>query len=298
MHESIRVLGTLEPLRDPVFIAAFTGFTDQQGGAAATVEFLVKQWNAEPLAEIDPEGFYDFTVQRPRVRLDEARERVIDWPVNRFFRASPEGSDRDFVLFSGVEPHLRWRTFTQVVTEVLEAVGSTTSITLGAQPAQVPHTRPLPTQLSASHEEFEELFSLKAPESRYQGQTGIVGVLNLHLRSLEWRNASLWSMSPHYLTVGPNPNIAMSLIRLIDHAFHTSTPLSELEEEASAFEDQVQSVLDESSDAAAYVRQLEEQYDSNRPSLPAIPEESAELPPTEELLGDLERFLRDQRSED
>lgn len=298
MHESIRVLGTLEPLHDPVFIAAFTGFTDQQGGAAATVEFLVKQWNAEPLAEIDPEGFYDFTVQRPRVRLDEARERVIDWPVNRFFRASPRGADRDFVLFSGVEPHLRWRTFTEVVTEVLDAVGSTMSITLGAQPAQVPHTRPLPTQLSASHAEFEELFSLKAPESRYQGQTGIVGVLNLHLRSLEWRNASLWSMSPHYLTVGPNPNIAMSLIRLIDHAFHTSTPLSDLEEEAQAFEDQVQSVLDESSDAAAYVRQLEDQYDSNRPSLPAIPEESAELPPTEELLGDLERFLRDQRGED
>ena len=297
MHESIRTLGVIEPLRDPVFIAAFTGFTDQQGGAAATVEYLVKQWDAQPIAEIDPEGFYDFTVQRPRVRLDESKERAIDWPVNRFFRASPKGADRDFVLLSGVEPHLRWRTFTEVVTEILEAVGSTMSITLGAQPAQVPHTRPLPTQLSASHDEFEEIFSLKAPESRYQGQTGIVGVLNLHLRSKEWRNASLWSMSPHYLTVGPNPNIAMALTRLIDHGFSTSTPLSDLEEEARVFEEQVQTVLDESSDAAAYVSQLEEQYDSNRPSLPAIPEEGAELPPTQELLGDLEQFLRDQRDD-
>ena len=298
MHESIQALGPIEPLRDPVFIAAFTGFTDQQGGAAHAVEYLVEQWKAEPLAEIDPEGFYDFTVQRPRVRLDDRDERTIDWPVNRFFTASPEGADRDFVLFSGVEPHLRWRTFTQVVTEVLDAVGSTMSVTLGAQPAQVPHTRPLPTQLSASHEEFEEIFSLKAPESRYQGQTGIVGVLNLHLRSKQWRNASLWSMSPHYLTVGPNPNIAMALTRLIDHAFATKTPLDDLEEQARAFEEQVQSVLDESSDAAAYVSQLEEQYDNDRPSLPAFPEEGGELPSPEELLGDLEQFLRDQRGDD
>lgn len=298
MHESIRTLGTIEPMRDPVFIAAFTGFTDQQGGAAATIEHLIKQWKAEPIAEIDPEGFYDFTVQRPRVRLDESQERVIDWPVNRFFRASPEGVDRDFLLFSGVEPHLRWRTFTEVMTEVLEAVGSTMSLTLGAQPAQVPHTRPLATQLSASHEEFEEIFSLKAPESRYQGQTGIVGVLNLHLRSKDWRNASLWSMSPHYLTVGPNPNIALALTRLIDHGFSTTTPLDDLEEAARAFEEQVQTILDESSDAAAYVSQLEEQYDSDRPSLPTIPEDGTQLPTADELLGDLEEFLRDQRSAD
>ncbi len=95
MHESIQALGPIEPLRDPVFIAAFTGFTDQQGGAAHAVEYLVEQWKAEPLAEIDPEGFYDFTVQRPRVRLDDRDERTIDWPVNRFFTASPEGADRE-----------------------------------------------------------------------------------------------------------------------------------------------------------------------------------------------------------
>lgn len=298
MHEALRALSEVRPLRDPVLLAAFAGFTDAPGAAVLGVRTLAKQWNATPLAEVDPDRFYDFTVQRPRVRLEDG-ERVLDWPENRFYVASPEGAERDFVLFAGVEPHLRWRTFSAAVEDVLRSTGSTTSITLGAQPAAVPHTRPLPVTLSASHPEFETIFGIKAPASRYQGQTGIVGVLNVHLRSLGWQNASLWAMSPHYLTVGPNPNIAIQLISMIDHGFGTTTDLSELREDAEQFDQQVQQVLDESDDARAYVRQLEEQYDANRPALPPTgPREDQELPPTPELLDDLERFLRDQRKGD
>lgn len=295
MHEALRPLGEVGPLRDPVFLAAFTGFTDASGAAVQGIKALAREWDATPLVDVDPDRFYDFTVQRPRVRLEDG-ERVLDWPENRFYLARPEGADRDFILFAGVEPHLRWRTFCEAVEELLRTTGSTTSITLGAQPAAVPHTRPLPVTLSASHPEFETLFGLKAPASRYQGQTGIVGVMNVHLRSLGWRNASLWAMSPHYLTVGPNPNVAIQLLSMIDHGFHTTTSVDALREEAEQFDQQVQQVLDESDEARAYVRQLEEQYDANRPALPpsAGPADPG-LPPTPELLDDLERFLRDQR---
>jgi PAC2 family len=299
MHEALRPLDEIRKLRDPVFLAAFVGFTDATGGAAAALGYLAEQWDAKPLAEIDPEPFYDFTVQRPRVRLEDG-ERVLDWPENRFSVASPPGAGRDFVLLEGIEPHMRWKTFTAAIEELLRAVGSTTSITLGAQPAGVPHTRPVPVTLSASHSDFERLFGLEAPASRYQGQTGIVGVLNLHLRAQGWKNASLWAMAPHYLTVGPNPNIGISLLRLLDRGFGTTTPLDGLQEQITAFDEKVREVMDESAEASGYVHQLEEQFDANRPPLPAPSEPPArsELPPTEDLLSDLEQFLKRQRGED
>jgi len=294
MHEALRPLDEVRKLRDPVLLAAFAGWNDNGGSATAALYYLLDQWDAKPLVEIDPEPFYDFTVQRPRVRLEDG-ERVVDWPRNRFHVATPPGSDRDFVLLAGTEPHLRWRSFTEAIADVMGQVGSTTSITLGAQPAGVPHTRPLPVTLSASHTDFEETFGLKAPASRYQGPTGIVGVINLHHRSLEWRNASLWAMSPHYLTLGPNPNVAISLVKTLDYGFHTATPLGLLMDQATEFEAQVRSALDQSPDAAGYVRQLEEQYDTNRP--PQIeesrPTTKGELPATDEILDDIEQFFRE-----
>jgi hypothetical protein len=297
MHEAIQPLGDLPPLRDPILLAAFTGFTDAHGGAVAAVKYLAEQWGARPIATIDPERFYDFTVQRPRVRLHEG-ERVMDWPENAFAVASPPGADRDFLLFTGIEPHLRWKTFVAAIEDLLRAVECTTSITLAAQPAAVPHTRPLPITLSTSHPEFERTFGLKAPASRYQGPTGIVGVLNLHLRALGWKNASLWAMTPHYLTVGPNPNAAASLVDRIDHAFGTTTSRAGLQEQSAIFEEQVREVLEESADAGAYVQQLEEQYDSERRGQAATPgteDATDELPAPGDLLDDLERFLRDQQ---
>ncbi len=298
-HPALRAHAEIGELRDPLFLAAFGGFSDPQGAAAAAIDYFAEQWGARPLADIDPESFYDFTVQRPRVRLEEEL-RVIDWPQNRFLVASPDGAARDVVLLRGAEPHLRWRTFAEAVGALLEAVGSTESVTLGAQPAAVPHTRPLPVTLSASDPAFEERFGLKAPGSRYQGQTGIVGVLNLHLRARGWRNASLWALAPHYLTIGPNPAVSLALASLVDRGYGTSTGRDPLEKQLAEFDEQVQEALAQSSEAAAYVRQLEEQYDANRPAGALTPETeategSSELPSTSDLLDDLESFLRQRR---
>ncbi|RLT40911.1 MAG: PAC2 family protein [Chloroflexi bacterium] len=302
MHEVVRTVGEIRPLRDPVLLAAFTGFTDTHGSAVAAVRYLAEQWNAQPLATIESERFYDFTVQRPRVHL-ENNARVVTWPENAFSVASPPGVDRDFLLFTGIEPHLRWKTFIEAMEDVLQAVGCTTSITLASQPAAVPHTRPLPVTLSASHPEFEQIFRLKAPVSRYQGTTGIVGILNLHLRTLGGKNASLWALTPHYLTIGPNPNVGASLVEYVDLGFGTTTARTGLKEQSVIFGDQVREALEESSDVGAYIRQLEEQYDMERPSDatrmdPAdAPGGSDDLPSSDELLEDLERFLRDQQGD-
>ena len=299
-HPTLHAHMEIGKLRDPLLLAAFGGFSDPQGAAVAAIDHLAEQWDAQPLADVDPQPFYDFTVQRPRVRLEDG-ERVIDWPSTRFLVASPPGASRDVVLLRGVEPHLRWRTFTEAIGSLLDAVGSTESVTLGAQPAAVPHTRPLPVTLSASDPAFEERFGLKAPGSRYQGQTGIVGVLNLHLRAKGWRNASLWALAPHYLTIGPNPAVSLALATLVDRGYGTSTGRASLEEQLTEFEEQVREALAQSGEAADYVRQLEEQYDANRPTdgLPGEePAGASELPPTADLLDDLESFLRERRDDE
>ena len=293
MHEQLRLLGEITPLRDPVFLCGFVGWTDAHGAAAGTVEYLAEQWDARPLAEIVPEPYYDFTVQRPRSR-NEGMTRVLDWPANRFMVASPEGADRDFLLLSGIEPHLRWRSFLDAVVEMLEYTRSTTSVTLGAQPGAVPHTRRAPVTLSASDSDFEAQFGLKIPTSRYEGPTGLMSVLNLRLRALEWRNASLWALVPHYLSVGPNPHALAALVRTIDRGFGTHTPLGPIEARIEEFETQLRGALDPSSEAAAYVRTLEEQYDLARGD---DAQSAGELPAAEDILGDLERYLREQRGD-
>ena len=220
-------------------------------------------WGARDLAEIEPEPFFDFTVQRPTVRL-EGDERRIVWPIPRFSVASPEGSNRDFVLLSSAEPHLRWRTFTEIVAEVMEATGATTSITIAAQAAATPHTRPMPVTLSASHDDFEQQFGLEVPESRYEGPTGIVGVLNLSHRSRGWRNASLWAQAPHYLSTGPNPGAITALVEVLDRGFGLQTSLEAVEAQTADFDEQVRQALEESNEAADYIKNLEEQYDANQ----------------------------------
>jgi len=299
MHEAVRADGEIRRLDHPVLIASFSGWSDSGGAASATMAYLIEEWGATPLAHLDPEAFYDFTVQRPRVRLEDG-ERVLDWPQNRLLLARPPGATRDFVLLDGVEPHLRWRTFNLAIEELLRELGVETSITLGAQPAGVPHTRPLPVNLSASHPDFEDVFKLKAPASRYQGPTGIVGVMNLHHRKLGWRNASLWGLVPHYLTVGPNPNAVLSLVRTLDVGFGLQTSTSRLDARIEEFATQVTQALRQSPEAAGYVTQLEEQYDEERPPAPLATDErvSGELPATEDILDDLEKFFRERRDPD
>lgn len=297
MHELVEPIGEVGPLRDPVLIAAFSGWNDFGGAAGAAIKHLGDQWKASDLAAIRNERLFDFTVQRPTVRL-EGERRVIDWPAHQFRVASPAGAERDFVLLSGPEPHLRWRTFTEAIAELMVEVGATTSITIAAQAGAVPHTRPLPVTLSASDSDFEGQFGLRVPQSRYEGPTGIVGAFNVDQRQRGFRNASLWAQVPHYLSTGPNPNAIAALIKVLDRGFGTNTSLARIERRIERFSEQVQEAVTESGEAESYIRMLEQQYDDNLEQEAARESATdAELPSAEDLLSDLEGFLRDQRDD-
>ena len=198
--------------RSPVMVAAFAGWNDAASAATTALEAIAVSLEADPVAEIDPEDFYDFQVTRPTIRMAEGeparstgRRTASCWPAR-------PGAERDFVLLTGVEPHLRWRTFTEIIADVMREVGASTSITLGAQPAGVPHTRALPLNLSASHTDFEDLFGLKAPASRYQGPTGIVGIVH-GLPPPRLAHGQPLGGRPPLLAAVPNPKAALALLR-------------------------------------------------------------------------------------
>src|ERR671938_651302 len=185
-------------LRRPLMVVAFRGWNDGGQGASLAGGYLAKTWNAARFAEIDPEGFFDFQATRPHVSLVEGQTRRIDWPDNAFYHATIPGADRDAVLLLGIEPNVRWRTFTGLVTDLARQLGVELVITLGSLLADVPHTRPSPVTGSATDPELIERLGLQ--RSRYEGPTGIVGGLHDQCTRADLPSISLWAAVPPYVS--------------------------------------------------------------------------------------------------
>src|ERR671924_686387 len=224
-------------LERPIMIAAFRGWNDGGQGASLATGYLAKLWGAKRFAEVDPEGFFDFQATRPHVSLEEGLTRRIDWPETAFYHTRPEGLDRDVVLLLGIEPNLRWRTFTELVIDHARDLGIELVITLGALLADVPHTRPAPVTGSASDSELVERLGLSA--SRYEGPTGIVGVLHDACKQAGIPSASLWAAVPHYVSLAPSPRAAVALCDRLGDLIGVDIDVDELEEAAQSYEEQV-----------------------------------------------------------
>jgi proteasome assembly chaperone (PAC2) family protein len=271
-------------LTRPVLIAAFRGWNDGAQAASLAAGYLAKTWQAQRFAEVDPEEFFDFQATRPHVSLEAGVTRKIDWPETAFYHARPEGLDRDVVLLLGIEPNLRWRTFTELLVGLVRELGVEMMITLGALLADVPHTRPSPVTGSASDPDLVRKLGLS--ESRYEGPTGIVGVLHDACRRAEIPSASLWVAVPHYVSLTPSPRAAVALCERLGSLIGLDIDVSELEEAARSYEEQVSEAVASDEETAAYVEELEQRADSL--------EESSELPSGDALAAELTRFLRER----
>ncbi len=287
MPEELRLMRR-PSLERPVLIAAFRGWND--GGQAASLAggYLAKLWNAERFADIDPESFFDFQATRPTVSLVEGMTRRIDWPENVFYHARPEGLDRDVVLLLGVEPNLRWRTFGELILGLASDLGVQLVITLGSLLADVPHTRQPPVSGAASDERLVEELGLQA--SRYEGPTGIVGVLQDAARRGEVASASLWAAVPHYVSLTPSPRAALALCERLGGLIGGEIDVTELEEAGRAYTEQVSEAVSTDSDTQAYVEELERRAE--------VLEDEAELPSGDSLAAELTRFLREREQDD
>ncbi len=292
-------------LRRPVVIAAFTGWNDAGDAASNSVRHLVEAWQAQPLAEIDPEEFTDFATVRPHVRLTPDRSRSIVWPTVGVWSASTPGGD--VILMLGPEPALRWRLFTEQVVGIAQEYSASLVLTLGALLADVPHSRPVQLIGTATDQDIIDRYDLQ--RSRYEGPTGIVGVLHDVCTRADLASASLWAAVPAYASQVPSPKATLALVERSCEILGTPGPVAHLRQEADDYDNRVTAFVADDTDLTGYVARLESMSDAGELDDDDYDEddeddvvggeltEDPETVDSDELMAEVERFLRDQRDE-
>ena len=271
-------------LRRPVLVAAFEGWNDAADAATTAGRYLLDRWDARPFATIDPEIFYDFSSTRPQVHLADGITREIIWPSNELSAGTLPRTQRDVVVLLGVEPQLRWRTFCEQVVGIARELGVEMMLALGALLADVAHSRPVRVTGTAADPDLVARLGLE--RSRYEGPTGIVGVLHDACRQAGIPSASLWAAVPHYVAATPSPKAALALVQRTSSLLSSPVLTTDLELAAADYERQVTEVVESDDDVAGYVHQLEERVDE-------LDEAEANLPSGDALAAELEKFLRE-----
>jgi proteasome assembly chaperone (PAC2) family protein len=267
-------------LIDPIVIAAFEGWNDAAEAASATVDHLMRVWDARVVGAVDPEDFYDFQVNRPIVGTDDSGYRRLSWPSTRIAVASPPDLDRDLILVRGIEPNMRWRQFCAELLAASEELGAQLVVTLGALLADTPHTRPIPVSGTATEPDIAD--RLKLEQSNYEGPTGIVGVFQDACSQADMPGVSFWAAVPHYVAQPPCPKATLALLGQLEDLLEVSIPLADLPEEARAWERGVDELAEEDEEIGDYVRALEETRDTAD-----LPEASGEA-----IAREFERYLK------
>jgi proteasome assembly chaperone (PAC2) family protein len=277
-------------LRSPILVCAFRGWNDAAAAASTALGTVAASLDAEVVAEVDPEEFFDFQANRPTITLTEGQTRHIEWPANTLLAAKAAGAERDLVLLDGTEPNLRWRTFAELISGAAERLGVEMVITLGALIAEVAHTLPVPITGLASDEDLVERLDLQ--RSNYEGPTGVVGVLHDACRHAGMTSASLWAAVPHYVAAVPNPKAALALLRRLEGLTGIAVDASELEEETSSYEEQVGRAVAANPEIEELVQRIEAEQAEELEG-----EGGQDLPSADSIARDFQQFLR-QRTDD
>jgi predicted ATP-grasp superfamily ATP-dependent carboligase len=278
-------------LRRPIIVAAFEGWNDAGDAASTAVRHLRDRLEARPFATVDPEVFFDFTSTRPVVEIDENDTRLIRWPSIEVC-ATDHRDDLELITVLGIEPQLRWRTFCNEIVDLARATNAHLVLTLGALLAEVAHTRPT-SVFGTSYDEHLAL-QLGLEPSRYEGPTGIVGVLHNYCIEAGIPSASLWAGVPSYVPGATSPKAALALVNRVGEFLGTTVPSIDLEIASAAYERQVTRLVEEDEETALYVEQLESRFDNGDEDEDDDDDEDHEID-AESFVEEVEQFLRNQR---
>jgi proteasome assembly chaperone (PAC2) family protein len=274
-------------LRNPVMIVAFSGWNDAAEAASGAVEHLLSGWRdksdevvPELIADVDSEDFYDFQVNRPQVSIDDSEIRSITWPTTQVFGLAIPSMQRDLVIVTGVEPSMRWKNFTADLLDLADDLEVSLVMTLGSLLADTPHSRPITVTGTGAHPSIASRLGISV--SKYEGPTGILGIIQDGCMRRGIDAISLWAAVPHYAASSPSPKATLALINTIEEFLDISIPMSDLPERSDAWEKEVDELASEDSDVAEYVKALEESKDA------------AELPDVsgDSIAKEFERYLR------
>ena len=276
-------------LRSPVMVIAFSGWNDAGEAATGAASHLLYSWTdletdvvPELIAEVDPEEFYDFQVNRPMVEVDDSSIRSLTWPGTQIYGLRTPDLAHDFVVVRGVEPSMKWKTFAADILDLADDLEIDLVITLGAMLADTPHTRPITVSGSGAHPDIARRLGVEI--SKYEGPTGILGVIQDACVRRGIDAVSLWAGIPHYASSAPSPKATLALINALEDFLEISLPQGDLPDDATSWEAEVSEMAKEDADVAEYVKALEESKDSSD-----LPEATGES-----IARELERFLRRQ----
>jgi predicted ATP-grasp superfamily ATP-dependent carboligase len=276
-------------LREPVLICAFKGWNDAAESASLAISYLADKWDAQQFATLDPDEFFDFQVNRPTVKLTEGRSREIEWPEVVLSSASMPGTDRDAVLLVGAEPNLRWRSFSETIVSTVQAVGVEMVVSLGALLADVPHTRPV--QITGLASDADLIERLGFSETRYQGPTGITGIVHDACARAGLRSASLWAPVPHYVAAVSSPKAARALMGRLQEILGFSVDTEDLDGAAAEYERRLDDAVEREPEVRQLVERLEQQMDEQEVSF-------RDLPSGDSIAREFQRYLRDKNEDD
>lgn len=294
-------------LRNPVVIAALGGWNDAADAATTAIKFLTDRWKPTKIAEIDIEDFFVFTETRPTVKYVDGIQRLITWPSSQFLAYQAPDLDHDIMLYLGHEPQLKWKTFSTCFLEVCKKFKASEVVLLGALLADVPHSIAVPMSSTSSNLDMQErLREMDIHSSRYEGPTGMIGVLQDAFRRAAIPTASIWAAAPHYLAATPNIKVTSALLTYLNTFLSLGLDLSDIQTDAIRFDEQISTLVARDPEASAYVRKLEEQLAD---SMNADDDEDEDdivfnrdrtvgtgpLPSAETLIRGVEELLRKQR---
>jgi proteasome assembly chaperone (PAC2) family protein len=285
-------------LREPIAFVAFAGWNDAASAATNAARFMVRRLRARKFGNVDAEDFFDFKRTRPNVRIDLTQARELTWPSCDFYYARNPTGEHDVIIAIGVEPHLRWKTFAGVYATLFSELGVTLAVSLGALMSDVPHTRQV--RVTGTAIDAEVGAKLRLSTSRYQGPTGIVGVLQDEMRAQGLATASFWANVPHYITTAQNPPATAALLGRAQTLIGVEFDFTGLTRAAERFISEVNTAISGNPEILEYVKRLEAAHDSGQAEAEADAqaEEATAEPPVEELVTDIEEFLRKQRPPD
>ena len=286
-------LDWMPELERPVLIAGFTGWNDAAEASSLAVGTLNDAWKARRFGAFDAEEFLDFQATRPQIMLADGVTRTIEWPENTLSATAPAVEalrGRGAVLLSGPEPNFRWRSFCNAVAETAKDLGAEMVVTMGALLADVPHSRPV--SVAANSQDPVLVENLKLSASRYEGPTGITGVLHRVCAEAGLPSVSFWASVPHYLPAVPSAPAALALLQNLSVLLRIDVDTSALEETATSYQEQVSVAVSQDSDLSSYVQMLEERFDSQ------VEGGERNLPTGDDLAQELEGLLREQRNDD
>ncbi|MEE6273256.1 PAC2 family protein [Georgenia wangjunii] len=263
-----------------ILLAAFEGWNDAGGAASQAVAMIAEAWDATVIHELDPQEFHDFQVNRPIVGRDDDGNRVLTWPSTTISVARTPVAGRTLLLVQGIEPSFRWLDYCEEILDVAQTWEVGSVVAVGALLADVPHTRPIPSQVTSDDPRVQALIG--AGDSEYEGPSGIVGVLAHLAQDRDLHAMTLWAAVPHYVAQPPSPKATLALLTALEELIGEPAPLGDLAEDARAWQAGVDELAEQDPEVAEYVRQLEEVKDTAE-----LPEASGEA-----IAREFERYLR------